>query len=178
MASFRSFLWLRRFHRVYGPHLLYPCICRRTFRLFPHVGYCVTFYLWLFLRLSCCITKCPPKLNDLTDIISIFCGWTGLSRADLLLQVMSAEAAPGGANMGWVPGAGSGCWLSAVTQEGGLEAPGPRKGGSKAGTWSLGLSAGRGAAWPRPAPVRPPLHGGVQEHASVFNLHCGRYIVP
>ena len=120
----------------------------------------------------------PPKLSDLTDITSIFCGWTGLSRAVLLLQVLSAEAAPRRANMGWVPGASSGRWLSAITREGGLEAPGPRKGWSKAGTWSLGLPAGRGAAWPSPAPVRPPLHGGVREHATVFNLYCGRHIVP
>lgn len=42
----------------------------------------------------------PPKLSDLTVIISIFCAWTGLSWADLLLQVMSAEAAPRRAEMG------------------------------------------------------------------------------
>lgn len=42
----------------------------------------------------------PPKLSDLTAIISIFCGWTGLSWADLLLQVMSTEAAPCRAEMG------------------------------------------------------------------------------
>ena len=41
-----------------------------------------------------------PELSDLTVIISIFCGWTGLSWADLLLQVMSAEAAPHRAEMG------------------------------------------------------------------------------
>ena len=39
MTQFRSFLWLI-FHCIYVPHLLYPFVCRWTFRLLPCPGYC------------------------------------------------------------------------------------------------------------------------------------------
>ena len=39
MTQFHSFLWLI-FHCIYVPHLLYPFLCRWTFRLLPWPGYC------------------------------------------------------------------------------------------------------------------------------------------
>lgn len=161
-------------------HLLMDVQAVSTCGLLCHFLFLIVFETFLLYN------KVPPKLSDLMDIISVFCVWTGLSRADLLLQVMSAEAALRRANMGWAPGAGSGRWLSAessaglsprvppaplcmaaVIRERGLEAPGPRKGWSKAGTWSLGLPAGRGAAGPARLPWGhlSMVGGGVQEHA-------------
>ena len=39
ITQFRFFLWLI-FHCIYVPRLLYPFICRWTFRLVPCPGYC------------------------------------------------------------------------------------------------------------------------------------------
>ena len=52
-------LWLRMFHCVYLPHLLYPFICRWTFKLFPKHTCTPMFIAALFINTKARMWKQP-----------------------------------------------------------------------------------------------------------------------